>query len=353
MSYFEVYYKFYLLKSLIININRAQIMQNKSDNEEQPNKSLTKVNASKQNLKPETEHLRVDQSKATTSNIPAKIGISPAPEEPPAEPKKKCWSYIYNKEKKEFLGRTCKSWVLIISYAIMYLIFLTTYMLLFLFGSLSLIKYTEDYFNIIDKVELFAYDDNGIGLTVVPSENNSPLIWYRSDKEDEYNKYVKALDSLLNTDRNNTSRNKRDVGNLGPCGTSPYGYGDKPCVIIRINKQIGWTAKPLDAKSANAVKAPLEVRNWLKLKHQKLWLHCRGSYPWDEEHIGVIKYYPYPPGFDPTSFPLNMSSPSPLVAVQFINFTLGLSLSVQCQLWYANGQSSLEFVLYVARPKMF
>ncbi|XP_045767199.1 sodium/potassium-transporting ATPase subunit beta-1-like [Maniola jurtina] len=259
--------------------------------------------------------------------------------------RKRCCQFFYNREKKTFCSRTCKSWFYIITYSIIYLIFLATFTLIFLYGTLSLIKLMDTY-QTIEKMELLTYSANGIGLTATPTSLNAmPLIWYRNDSKD-YQKYVNNLESLL------SKRRKRDVNNipdLGPCSQPPFGYGDKPCVIIRINKQLKWSAKPWNANSTRT-NIPKQVQNWLKLGKQKLWLYCDGYHSYDKEHIGKIRYYPDPPGFDPESFPLDKYSQSPLIAIQISEFTLGVSLAIQCSLWYEGGFSTTEFILYVT-PK--
>ncbi|CAG9579643.1 unnamed protein product [Danaus chrysippus] len=261
----------------------------------------------------------------------------------------RCCKYIYDKETKQFCGRTCNSWFYIIVYSIMYSIFLSTYTLILLYASFNVIKYMDDY-QTIDKMDLWSYSEQGIGLTATPTSlNNLPVIWYRNDTRD-YQKYITDLENLINKRRKRETYNTSDT-DLGPCGYSPFGYGDKPCIIIRINRQLKWSAKPLINNVTFMSTVPSTVQSNLKLKKQKLWLHCNGVHSYDKEHIGNITYYPEPPGFDPDSFPLTDNSFSPLIAIQVSNFTLGLSLIIECKLWYQEGVSSTEFVLYVTPKK--
>ncbi|XP_026759837.2 sodium/potassium-transporting ATPase subunit beta-1-like [Galleria mellonella] len=279
---------------------------------------------------------------ATTSKEPVHLPT----EVTPAKPKRrKCLKYLYNRENKTFCGRTCKSWLAIVCYSIMYILFLSTYTLIFLFGSLTALKYTSNY-QTVDKAELLTYGENGIGLSATPaSVNGVPLIWYRSGKSEDYQKYTSALDRLLQKNRRKRELNNTD---LGPCAYPPYGFGDQPCIIIKINKQLKWKGNPLEPNSARANNAPTEVKKWLRSDKKMLWLHCTGFHSYDKEHVGHIKYYPDPPGFDPDIFPLDMQSKSPLVAVQISNFTVGISLAIECKLWYDKGPSSVDFILYVA-----
>ncbi|KAI8420681.1 hypothetical protein MSG28_007911 [Choristoneura fumiferana] len=209
--------------------------------------------------------------------------------------------------------------------------------MIFLYVSLVIIKANNVY---LDETVDFQYLKSGIGLTATPTtEDNSPMIWYRRRHVDDYQKYVNALERLLNQRRRNAS----DYKYLGACGEAPFGYGDTPCVIVRINKNWGWRAKPVQP---DATDVPSTVQHWAQ-KDAKLWLHCGGQHPYDTEHIGNIKYIPDPPGFDPSVFPLTKDSESPLIGVQFSNFTLGVSIVVECKLWYKDGSSSVDFVLFV------
>ncbi|KAI5637745.1 sodium / potassium ATPase beta chain domain-containing protein [Phthorimaea operculella] len=271
-----------------------------------------------------------------------------------APPEKCCTKlkrFIYNKEEKTFCGRTCFSWLSIIVYAIMYLLFLTAYTMVFLYITLVVIKskgFSESNPNGTKSLMSYlTYSPDIVGLTGVPlSEHNYPLIWYRTGEAGDYNKYITALD-----DFHDRKRTKRDLrADLGPCGHQPYGYGNNPCILIKINKQLNWAGKPLKPGSPKTKAAPAEVQNWVKKDFTKYWLHCAGYHRYDKEHLGKFKYYPDPPGFDSLMYPLPMNSSSPVVAVQVSGFTLGLSVAIECNLWFEDGASSVAFVLYVS-PK--
>lgn len=254
-------------------------------------------------------------------------------------PKKKFIEYFYNREKQEYCGRTLKSWVLIIGYAILYLIFLTTFFLVMLYSSLLFLKRVVSFQG---EPSALVYPVQGIGLTATPtSESSYPLIWYKHDEKDDFEKYVQAIDELLN------SQETKKAGNLGPCEERPYGYGESPCVIIKINKRFHWSGKPLQLNSTMTKLVPPEVKRWMKADSNRLWLQCDGYHSYDREHIGNIKYYPDPPGLDPAWFPLDKEDKSPIVAIQISDFTVGISLAIECKLWYENGPSTTEFVLYV------
>ncbi|XP_075976487.1 sodium/potassium-transporting ATPase subunit beta-2-like [Anticarsia gemmatalis] len=254
--------------------------------------------------------------------------------------KKRCTDFCYNRETKEYCGRTCKSWLSITCYGIVYLMFLTSYTLAILYISLLVLQSLVSFDPLEPSLLSVKYPE--IGLTATPaSELSYPLIWYKQKENNDYDKYVQAIDKFL------LSR-KQYVNELGPCGRSPYGYGDSPCVILRINKNFFWAGKALEMNSTVTSLAPPEVIKWMKIKKNRLWMHCRGYYPYDQEHIGRIKYYPDPPGIDPGLFPLKQNSTSPLIAIQISNFTRGISLAIECKLWHQSGPTSTEFVLYVA-----
>ncbi|CAH2261915.1 jg6990 [Pararge aegeria aegeria] len=130
-----------------------------------------------------------------------KVPNAPLHEEEVGEPPKRSWRkrccrYMYDRNTKKFCGRTCKSWLYILVYTVMYLIFLSTYTLIFLYGSLLVIKYLDAY-QMVEKTDLLTYAADGIGLSATPTSLNAmPLIWYRNEQQ-EYQKYVKSLESLL------------------------------------------------------------------------------------------------------------------------------------------------------------
>lgn len=265
---------------------------------------------------------------------------------------KSCFTYIYNPEKGTICDRTCSSWFKIIVYSIMYLIFLTTYAMICLYVSLVIIKSTVNFSPnpTLRFTDPLIYVRNGVGLSATPTaENNdgNALIWFTSNDKDNYKKYVSAIDELLISRR----KSPEVIKSLGPCGQSPYGYSDKPCVLIRINKQLYWAGKPIGPNSTITQIAPAEVQDYVRSGKKMLWLHCSGLNPYDQEHIGNISYYPHPPGFDPKLFPLDIEIPSPIIAVQFVGYTRGVSVAVVCKLWYEQGPSAVHFTLYVAPNK--
>ncbi|XP_028043438.1 sodium/potassium-transporting ATPase subunit beta-1-like [Bombyx mandarina] len=287
--------------------------------------------------------LRRDPSLPTslpTYSKPDKLQV--VSQEKPISCRRRFLKYLYNREKKTFCGRTCKNWFSIIIYSVLYVISLAAYSLLFLYGTLIILKELIDY-RVMDKVELLTYSENGIGLSGTPaSEGDQPIIWYRQGVEDDYKKYINAIDRLLVK-----NRRKRELSDLGPCGEAPYGYGDKPCVIIKINKQLYWKGKPLDTNSSETKLAPKQVLNWIQ-RDKKLWNFCEGVTSFDKEHLRDIDYYPNPPGIDPGIFPIDLQSALPVVAIQISNFTIGTSLAIECKLWYEGGPSSFGFVIYIA-----
>lgn len=254
---------------------------------------------------------------------------------------KKCCFFMWNRNEGTFCGRSCKSWGAIILYSFMYLIFLSSYTMIFLYGSLCIIKTLPVNSRSPQSFEL-TYSDS-IGLTVTPtSEDSYPLIQYRHGEADDYEKYVNAIDKLFSDHRSK----RHIINNVGPCSEPPYGYGDKPCIFVTINQNMQWSGKPLESDSPSAKDVPDEVRNWMK-SDKKIWLHCTGFHSYDKEHIRNLKYYPDPPGFDYERFPVDLKRRSQLVAVQISNFTLGISLAIECKLWYESGVSSVVFMIYV------
>ncbi|XP_013173737.1 PREDICTED: probable sodium/potassium-transporting ATPase subunit beta-3 [Papilio xuthus] len=259
---------------------------------------------------------------------------------------RKLWKYLYNNEKGTVCERSQKSWLYITGYSIIYLLFLCTYTMIFLYATLSIIKMQGDY-QVIDKTSLLTYSDHGIGLSATPTGlSNTPLIWYKENDEKSYQKYVKAIDELLS----DNVRKRVNRTELGPCGHPPYGYGEKPCIVVRVNKHIGWSVNPIHANSTYYKDVPTHIKKLVENKQKKLFLSCDGFHSYDKEHIGKIEYFPDPPGIDVNVFPSDIQGSSPLLAVQISEFTLGMSIAVECKMWYDGPTSSLHFLLYVT-PK--
>ncbi|KAJ0177925.1 hypothetical protein K1T71_006798 [Dendrolimus kikuchii] len=298
----------------------------------------------KKSIKPPSSPKLITRDPSLPLSLPttSKIVQLQTSEENKEPLKKRFCRFVYDKHKKTFCGRTAKSWACILGYSIMYLIFLTTYTMVFLYGSLMILKHTVDY-TAVDKILLLTYSEKGIGITATPTaENIYPIIWYRRGETVDYEKYVRAIDRLLLV-----NRRKKDLNYLGPCAQAPYGYGESPCILLRINRQWKWAGKPLQLNSSKIHTAPALVKEWIQKDAKKLWFYCSGCDSYDREHIGRLNYYPYPPGIDPDLFPLDTEDMSPLIAVKITNFTLGVSLAVECKLWYDSGPSSIGFVLYV------
>ncbi|GBP87477.1 hypothetical protein EVAR_59206_1 [Eumeta japonica] len=57
----------------------------------------------------------------------------------------KCWKFLYNSEERTVCGRTASSWIKILTYAFLYLMFLATYTMLLLYVSLTIIRIYEPY----------------------------------------------------------------------------------------------------------------------------------------------------------------------------------------------------------------
>ncbi|XP_047997393.1 probable sodium/potassium-transporting ATPase subunit beta-3 [Leguminivora glycinivorella] len=256
--------------------------------------------------------------------------------------KRRWYHFCYDKEKKTVCDRTCASWLAILAYSIFYIIFLCVYTLIFLYASLCIIKSLQVYNT--EPAPFILYDGpSNIGLTAIPTAVNykMSLISY---KDNDYVKYIETLGNTV------SKRQSEVIKQLGPCGVAPFGYGDTPCVLVKINKHYGSSALPLRPGSLNSSDIPPTIKPWASMA-SKLWLQCSGISPHDTEHMGTVKYYPDPPGFDPGTYSPSNGSDTGLIGVQLSNFTKGLALSIECSLYYEGGKSTVDFVLYVSNSK--
>ena len=158
------------------------------------------------------------------------------------------------------------------------------------------------------------------------------------------------------------------MDSFGPC-TSKQGYGYKtgrPCVFLKLNKIFQWEPQYYDNPADLPDDMPQELKThiaaipqvqvgppnenlfWQKLtnqnsclQRQQIWVSCKGQYTPDNEKLRSIKFYPSQ-GFPAYYYPY-LNQPgylSPLIAVQFENFTLKEIVNVECRAWAKNIQYS-------------
>ncbi|XP_041791918.1 sodium/potassium-transporting ATPase subunit beta-1a [Chelmon rostratus] len=268
-------------------------------------------------------------------------------------------TFLWNSEKREFLGRTGCSWFkIILFYVIFYAclagIFVGTIQALLL----TLSNYKPTY---QDRVA-------PPGLSHTPRSDKSEIVFSMS-KETTYQKYVSSVESFLELyndarqtdqlkfeDCGDTPQSYKDRGNLesdlgqrracrfrrsllGSCsGESDPSFGfkeGKPCIIVKLNRIVNF--RPRAPSSNESLPAPLQV----KAQPNLIPIHCKNKREEDEDKIGEIKYFGLGEGFPLQYYPyygklLHPQYLQPLVAIQFSNITLNEEVRIECKAYGAN-----------------
>lgn len=269
--------------------------------------------------------------------------------------------FIWNSEKKEFLGRTGGSWFKILLF---YVIFYGCLAGIFI-GTIQVMLLTVSDFEP-------KYQDRVAppGLTNVPQVLKMEISFSPSDPN-SYKKYTNLLDNFLKAydpeqqkdseidfescdNEPSTSKDRgaydSSRGKLPSCRfhrawlencsglTDPtYGYKDgKPCVVIKLNRVLGFTPKPPLNDSI-----PEEIR--AKYNPFVIPVHCTAKREEELDKIGPVEYYGLGGygGFPLQYYPyygkaLQPRYLQPLIAVQFTNLTFDMELRIECKAYAQN-----------------
>ncbi|XP_034557137.1 sodium/potassium-transporting ATPase subunit beta-1a [Notolabrus celidotus] len=272
-------------------------------------------------------------------------------------------TFVWNSEKKEFLGRTGSSWFKILLFYVIFYgclagIFVGTIQALLL----TLSNYKPTY---QDRVA-------PPGLSHTPRSEKSEIAFTKSDPK-SYEKYISSMKAFLEVykDERQTDQSKfedcggfpqsyRDRGLLESeqgqrkaCRFSSklledcagdndetYGFKDgKPCIIVKLNRIVNYRPKA----PSNNQSLPDALQG--KVSNNLIPIHCKNKREEDAEKIGEIKYFGMGPGFPLQYYPyygklLHPQYLQPLVAIQFTNLTFNEELRIECKVYGANIQYS-------------
>lgn len=259
---------------------------------------------------------------------------------------------IYDPDKKEFLGRTSKSWgQLLLFYTIFYIILAALFAICMqgLFATLD------------EKEPKWQMERSLIGTN--PGLGFRPL----SDKIEEgslikYNvSEPKTMQTLIDSmnrffepyNRSNTGENFVicdadkppepgkicfiDLEDFKKCSPSnQYGYNStSPCVFVKLNRIFGWTPDYYTEPTAE-MPQDLQTRISQAKNKKQVWISCEGLKGDDKEKLKQFEYFPE--GLAGYYYPFRNDKHylSPVVAVRIVNPKVNTVISIECRAWAKN-----------------
>jgi sodium/potassium-transporting ATPase subunit beta len=218
----------------------------------------------------------------------------------------------------------------------------------------------------------------GLGFRPQPEVDKNLILIDRDASPNDENPYVKNLDQYLRVYYSQKTENRQDnedneeskpkydgfvIKRPGECtNTSSYGFATgRPCVLVKMNKVVGFEPKPGSTPHERAAYAAHCNHN-----PDAIAVHCYGEYPADVDNIGNITYYsengpddkcgsletkwfPYPGKYERKDI-----YQAPYVWVQFTKPKKNVLINVLCRIYGQNidfekkaGRALTRFQLYV------
>ncbi|XP_019936437.2 sodium/potassium-transporting ATPase subunit beta-1a [Paralichthys olivaceus] len=268
-------------------------------------------------------------------------------------------SFVWNSEKKEFLGRTGSSWLKIFLF---YVIFYGCLAGIFIGTIQALLLTLSDYKP--------TYQDRVAppGLSHTPRSEKFEIAFNVSDKT-SYQKYINSVKDFLAQYEEDKQTNQMKFED---CGDSPqtytdrgslendagqrkacrfhkrwlnscsgesdpsYGFSDgKPCLIVKLNRIVNFRPRV----PSNNQSLPEALQG--KLMTNLIPIHCKNKREEDADKIGPINYFGLGEGFPLQYYPyygklLQPQYLQPLVAIQFANISRAQELRIECKVYGAN-----------------
>ncbi|XP_078265376.1 sodium/potassium-transporting ATPase subunit beta-1-like [Rhinoraja longicauda] len=269
--------------------------------------------------------------------------------------------FLWDSEKKQFLGRTGSSWFKILLF---YLIFYGCLAGIFI-GTIQVMLLTISDFEP-------KYQDRVAppGLSHTPYATKTEISFSISIPS-SYEKYVSGLNKLLEiyNDTNQVGRTPfEDCGETpadyvtrGPLDDSQgskgvckflrqwlkncsgiddpsYGYAEgKPCLVAKLNRIVGYYPKP--------PKNDTTLREAMQANYNEfvLPIHCEAKKDEDRRRIGNVEFFGLGGigGFPLQYYPyygkrLQKKYLQPLIGIQFTNLTYNMELRIECKVYGEN-----------------
>ncbi|XP_030747891.1 sodium/potassium-transporting ATPase subunit beta-1 [Sitophilus oryzae] len=262
---------------------------------------------------------------------------------------------IYDPSTNAVFGRTGKNWgQLLTFYAIFYLV-LAALFAICMQGLFATLSDTEPKW----RLERSLIGTNpGLGFRPISERTEEgSLIWYNMTNSTQVVRWVKLIDEFLEPyNKPQTGENYvncdfdkppeagkvcvTDASKLGNCNRNrSYGYStSSPCFFLKLNRIFDWTP---DYYTEVVSDMPQDLQMHIKAakseeEKKQIWVSCNGQSPMDEENVKGFNYYPQ--GFAGYYYPYRnvKNYLSPIIAVEILNVTPNVIVSIECRAWAKN-----------------
>lgn len=236
--------------------------------------------------------------------------------------------FLYNPRTGEVLGRTGRSWGMILLFYTVFYAFLAS---LFVFTMWVMLQTVDD------KNPKYQDRVSSPGVVMRPKMNKALELFINRNTNDDIIKHLNSF-LLAYSEANQTKRALCEAGkyrdaqkgppnednvwpacrfnqsDFGECASPSYGYANQtPCVFIKLNRIIGF--KPGTVKEAPKVMCSSKK---------------------ESDSLGELEYFPNGGTLDQMYFPyygkkLDPMYTQPLVAVRFLNLTMQREVTVECK----------------------
>ena len=286
--------------------------------------------------------------------------------------------FLHDKDQGTYCGRTCKSWLQITAFYIVYYtclmgIWYGLFSVFFLTIDMNQPKWqtSESIIGVNpgigirpsqpqDKVasSLLFLDLNYDGVNEGNLEDEGS-IGYATRMKDFFKVYEENKNNpnatLCSGDEPNQSAKnqfcKFETSILGECSDFPYGYNSvggqiSPCVFVKLNRIFNLVPQAIESKndfpedSSESIKQKIEGLGFPK---NKVFIDCQGEFPADRELLqDSITYFPNDQSISLKYFPMTSKNDNEnaIVAVKFKELPVGRLVHVICKAYYKGVEHS-------------